>query len=48
VHASCHPLWLAEREGEARRALGLEAHSAGGLNSRQAQGLVPNASPKQI
>ena len=48
VHASCHPLWLAEREAEARRALGLEAHSPRGLNSRQAQGLVPYASPKQI
>jgi hypothetical protein len=23
VHASCHPLWLAEREAEARRALGI-------------------------
>ena len=30
VHASCHSTWLAEREAEARRALGLEVHSAGG------------------
>jgi hypothetical protein len=27
VHASCHPAWLAEREAEARRALGLEVLS---------------------
>ena len=26
VHASCHGPWLAEREAEARRALGLEVH----------------------
>ena len=30
VHSSCHSTWLAEREAEARKALGLEAHSAGG------------------
>jgi hypothetical protein len=30
VHASCHPLWLTEREDEARRALGLEADPARG------------------
>jgi hypothetical protein len=29
VHSSCHSTWLAEREAEARKALGLEAHSAG-------------------
>jgi hypothetical protein len=26
VHASCHPTWLAEREAEARRALGFDVH----------------------
>ena len=29
VHASCHQAWLAEREAEARKALGLEVHSQG-------------------
>jgi hypothetical protein len=28
VHSSCHSTWLAEREAEARRALGLEAYLA--------------------
>jgi hypothetical protein len=28
VHASCHPAWLAEREAEAGRALGLEPEPA--------------------
>jgi hypothetical protein len=27
VHSSCHATWLAEREAEARKALGLEVHS---------------------
>ena len=26
VHASCHPAWRAEREAEARKALGFEVH----------------------
>jgi hypothetical protein len=30
VHSSCHSTWLAEREAEACKALGLEAHLAGG------------------
>ena len=31
VHASCHSAWLAEREAEARRALGLEARPCTGV-----------------
>jgi hypothetical protein len=30
VHSSCHSTWLAEREAEARRALGFEAYLAVG------------------
>ena len=33
VHASCHPAWLAEREAEARRALGLEPRTGGDAGS---------------
>jgi hypothetical protein len=29
VHSSCHPTWLAEREAEACKALGLVAHLPG-------------------
>jgi hypothetical protein len=30
VHASCHPAWLAAREAEACRALGIERDDHGG------------------
>jgi hypothetical protein len=30
LHSSCHPTWLAEREAEACKALGLEDRPAGG------------------
>jgi hypothetical protein len=28
VHSSCHSMWMTEREGEARKALGLDARPA--------------------
>jgi hypothetical protein len=48
VHSSCHSTWLAEREAEAREALGLEAHSAGGNAepSNSGKAMAPSMSTK--
>ena len=50
VHSSCHSTWLAEREAEARRALGLEAYLAvRNTEPLKLQGQTRNeARPKQI
>ncbi len=44
VHASCHPGWLAEREAEARKALGLEPPT-GGHGGASSFATVHNAAP---
>jgi hypothetical protein len=44
VHASCHPVWRAEREAEARKALGLEGRPPAGAGP-QAQPEVHNDAP---
>jgi hypothetical protein len=44
VHASCHPAWLAEREAEARKALGLEPRTGGDAGSSSSV-TVHNAAP---
>jgi hypothetical protein len=44
VHASCHPAWLAEREAEARKALGLEPRTEGDAGS-SSSATVHNAAP---
>jgi hypothetical protein len=44
VHASCHPAWLAEREAEACKALGLEPRTGGDAGS-SSSATVHNAAP---
>jgi hypothetical protein len=41
VHASCHPAWLAEREAEARKALGLAVHSVGEMAQSSGSSMGP-------
>jgi hypothetical protein len=42
VHASCHQTWLAGRQAEARKALGLEADSATGFAASPSSTAGPN------
>jgi hypothetical protein len=44
VHASCHSTWLAEREAEACRALGLEPRT-GGYAGASSSATIHNAAP---
>jgi hypothetical protein len=41
AHGSCHAAWLTEREGEARRALGLEAQPVVGIGEPSSSGTGP-------
>jgi hypothetical protein len=41
VHGSCHAAWLTEREGKARRALGLEAQPVVGIGEPSSSGTGP-------